>query len=46
MLLNDDILNIEKPDEICWLLYTDVDEFSGLLYTYQSLLFNIQDLHK
>ena len=29
MLLNDDILEIEKPDGICSLTF-DVDEFSGL----------------
>ena len=30
MLLNDDIVDIEKPDRICSLNFA-VDEFSGLL---------------
>ena len=29
MLLNDDIVEIGKPDGICWPTF-DVDEFSGL----------------
>ena len=29
MLLNEDILDIEKPDGICWLTFA-VEEFSGL----------------
>ena len=37
MLLNDDIVVIEKPDGICLATFV-VDRFSGLL--------NIQDLHK
>ena len=29
MLLNEDVVDIEKPDEKCWLTFV-VDEFSGL----------------
>ena len=29
MLLNDDVVNIEKPDRICWVTFV-VDKFSGL----------------
>ena len=44
MSLNDDIVEIEKPDGICSPTFA-VDEFSGL-FLHQSFLLNIQDLHK
>ena len=34
-VLKEDILNIEKPDGICWLIFV-VDEFSGL-FSYPSI---------
>ena len=37
MFLNDDIVDIEKPDGI-YSLTSGVDEFSGLFYIYQSYL--------
>ena len=40
MLLNENIVNIDKPDGICSLTFV-VDEFSGLF-----LHPSIQDLHK
>ena len=45
MLLNEDIVNIEKPNEIC-LLTSVVDDFSGLFLNPSIFLFKIQDLHK
>ena len=51
MLLNDDIVDIKKPDCICSLTFV-VDEFSGLflhpfiIFYMQSFLLNTQDLHK
>ena len=44
MLLNDNIVDIEKLDGICSLTFV-VDEFSGL-FLHQSFLFYTQDLHK
>ena len=44
MLLNEDIVNIAKPDEICLLTFV-VDEFSGLFfYIPQPFLLYTQDL--
>ena len=47
MLLNDDIVDIEKPDGICSPTFV-VDEltFINLFYIHQSFLLNIRDLHK
>ena len=44
ILLNDDIVEIEKPDGISLPAFA-VDEFSGL-FSHQSIFLNIQDLHK
>ena len=43
--LNDDIVDIEKPDGIRSPTFV-VNEFSGLFFVHQSFLLNIQDLHK
>ena len=43
--LNDDIVDIEKPDGICSLTFV-VDDFSGLFLHHQSLPLKTQDLHK
>ena len=45
MLLNDDIVDIEKADGICSLTFV-VDELLGLFFTHQSFLLYTQDLHK
>ena len=45
MLLNDNIVDIEKPDGICSLTFA-ADELSGLFYIHQSFLLYIQDMHK
>ena len=45
MLLNDDIVNIEKPDGICLLTFA-VDEFLGLCLHPSIFLLYTQDLHK
>ena len=45
MLLNKDVVYIEKPDGICSLTFL-VDEFLGLFYIHQSFLLYIQYLHK
>ena len=44
MLLNEDIVDIEKNDGICSLTFA-VDEYSGLSLHLSFLLY-IQDLHK
>ena len=44
MLLNEDIVEIEKSDGICWLTFV-LDEYSGL-FLHQSFLLYIEDLHK
>ena len=45
MILSDDIVDIEKLDGIYSLTFV-VDEFSGFFYIHQSIILNIQDLHK
>ena len=45
MLLNDDIVEIEKSDGMCSPTFI-ADEFPGLFLHHQSFLLNIQDLHK
>ena len=45
MVLNDDIVDTEKTDGICSLIFV-VNEFSGFFNICQSFLLNIQDLHK
>ena len=45
MLLNDDIVDIEKLDGICLLTFV-ADESSRMFYIHQSFLLYIQDLHK
>ena len=45
MFLNDDIVDIEKPDGICLPLFV-VDEFKDYLHMHELLLLNIQDLYK
>ena len=45
MLLNNDIVDIEKSDGICLLTFV-VYEFLGLFHIHQSFLLKIQDLHK
>ena len=45
MILNDDILDIEKPDGICSLAFV-VYEFSGYFHIHQSFLLYIQHLRK
>ena len=45
MLLNEDIVDIGKPDGICSLTFV-VDKFLGLFYIHQSFVLNIKDLHK
>ena len=45
MLLNNDIADIKKPDEICSLTFIGA-EFLGLFYIHQSFLLNIQGLNK
>ena len=45
MILNDDILEIEKPDGKCLPTFV-VNEFSGLFLHIQPFILNIQDLHK
>ena len=45
MLLNDDIVDIEKPDGIYSPTFA-VDKFSRLFQYHQSFLLNIADLHK
>ena len=44
ILLNEDIVDIERPDGICSLTFV-VDEFSGL-FLHQPFLLYIEDLHK
>ena len=52
MLLNEDIVDIEKPDAICSLtdgicsLIFVLNEFPGCFYIHLSFLLYIQDLHK
>ena len=38
MLLNEDIVDIEKPDGMCLLAYI-VDEFSGIIFTFVNLFY-------
>ena len=45
MLLNDDIVEIEKADGICLLTFV-VDEFSGLFLHPSVFLLYTQNLHK
>ena len=45
MLLNNVVVDIEKPDEMCLLTF-NVDEFQEYFFIHQSFLLNIQDLHK
>ena len=45
MLLNDNIVHIEKSDGVCCPTFV-VDEFSGVLLHLSIFLLNIQDLHK
>ena len=45
MPLNENIIDLEKPDGICWLTLV-VNELSGFFYMHQSFLLYIQDLHK
>ena len=45
MLLNDDIVDMEKPNGICLPTFV-VDKFSEQFYSHQSFLSKIQDLHK
>ena len=45
ILLNEDIVDIEKPDRIFSITFV-MDKFSGLFYIQQSFLLNIQDLRK
>ena len=45
MLLNDDIVNMEKPDGI-YLLTFAVDEFSDYFYIDQSFLLQKYNFHK
>ena len=45
MLLNDDIVGIEKPDEIFSPTFAG-NESSGLFLLCQSFLLNIQNQHK
>ena len=42
MLLNDDIVENEKPNEICSRTFV-VDNFQDYFYIHQSFLLNIQD---
>ena len=44
MLLNNDIVDIEKFDGICSTVYFE-NEFQKIFYIHQSVLSNIQDLH-
>ena len=41
MVLNEDIEDLEKPDEICSLAFV-VDDFQDFFYIHQSFLLNIQ----
>ena len=41
MVLNEDIEDLEKPDEICSLAFA-VDDFQDFFYIHQSFLLNIQ----
>ena len=43
MLLNDEIVDIEKSDATCWSTFVE-DKFSGLFL--HPSIFSIQDLHK
>ena len=45
MLLNEDIVDTDKPEGICLLTFV-VDEFSWLSKIHQYFLLYIQDLHK
>ena len=45
MVLNDDILETEKPDVKCLPTFV-VNEFSGLFVYIQPFILNIQDTHK
>ena len=45
MLLNEDIVDTDKPEGICLLTFV-VDEFSWLFKIHQYFLLYIQDLHK
>ena len=45
MLLNEDIVDIEKADGICSLTFV-LNEFPGYFYIHLSFLLYIQDLHK
>ena len=44
-VLNDDIVDIEKPDGICSLSFV-LDEFGGLFLHPSTFLLNIQDRQK
>ena len=45
MLLNDNIVHVERPDGICSPTFI-ADEFSGLLLDLSIFLLDIRDLHK
>ena len=45
MLLNDDVRDIERTDEICSTTFV-VNEFLRYFYIHQVFLINIQDLYK
>ena len=45
MLLNDDIVDMEKPDGTCLPTFMWMN-FQNYFYIYQSFLLNIQNLHK
>ena len=45
MFLNEDIMDIEKPDGICSLTF-DADEFSGLILHPSIFLLYTKNLHK
>ena len=45
LYLNDDIINIEKPDGICFLAFMGTN-FSGLFLHPSIVLSKIQDMHK
>ena len=45
MLLNEDIVYIEKPEGICTLAFA-VDEYSDYFSIHQSFVLPTQDLHK
>ena len=45
ILLNDDVVDIEKPDRMSSPTFI-LDKFSGLLLCHHFFLLNFQDLHK